>query len=71
MASKSAAKFALKVTQVGATKLVQVVLRQFTQDGEGSVFITPEMTDLELDETIDGLKQELEQIRAKAKVILK
>ena len=71
MISKTPSKFALKTKNVGATKLIQVVLQQFTQDGEGSVLITPEMTDLELDETIDGLKQELELIRAQAKVAFK
>jgi len=51
------------------TSLVSVVLRSWTELEEGTIAITPQMTALEVDTNIQMLKDELDLIARKAKLI--
>ena len=48
-------------------RFASIYLKKYSGDKEGRVFVTPEMTIAEIDETIDNLISELNEIRGKAK----
>ena len=55
--------------QIGTSSYVSIALAHYSKNSEGYILITPEMTLPEIDANIQFLKDQLDLVAQKAKVI--